>query len=520
MHYNTVIVGAGSAGGILATRLSEDRDHTVLLLEAGPDYPSLDRTPAPIRDGLTHAGDVIIRERHNWNFTATASPTAPPMYVPRGRVVGGSSAINGQIFLRGAQEDYDAWAEAGNDLWSYRAVLPAFRRLESDQDFHDDFHGDAGPIYARRFPRAEWLPAAEAFYDTARDAGFPDCPDHNNPDMTGVGPVPLNNRGGVRMSTAVTYLAEARPRLNLTIRGGCSVRRVLFDTSGNRPRAVGLEVESGGEVFQVDADEIILSGGPVGSPHLLLLSGIGPEDQLTEHGIPVVKALPGVGQNLRDHPTAWVEHRLTDDYPDNAFGIPDQVCLRWTARGSDLVNDMILFATPYDIGISEGRSLEPTGELGLRWRCRVNLAYGAGELRLASQDPHVQPSLDYNLLSDERDVARLREAVRLALTMADHASFKGILGERIEPADMDVESDEALDAWMTRRAQTGHHISGTCKMGPASDAMAVVDQVGLVHGIDGLRVADASIMPDCIRANTNQTALMIGERVAELMQGV
>lgn len=517
MHYDTVIVGAGSAGGVLASRLSEDRDHDVLLLEAGPDYPTLDRTPDAIRNGLTHAGDVIIREGHNWNFTATASATASPMYVPRGRVVGGSSAINGQIFLRGAQEDYDSWADSGNDLWSFRSLLPAFRRLESDADFHDDFHGDAGPIYCRRFPRDEWLPAASAFYSSARDAGYPDCPDHNNPDMTGVGPVPLNNRDGVRMSTAVTYLAEARPRLNLTIRGGCLVHRVLFDRASGRSRAVGLEVESGGEMFEVGAGEVILSGGPVGSPHLLMLSGVGPAQQLARHGVPLIHDLPGVGQNLRDHPTVWVEHRLADNYPADAFGIPDQVCLRWTAQGSDLVNDMILFATPYDIGISEGRSQKPTGELGLRWRCRVNLAYGAGELRLGSSDPRVQPSLDYNFLSDERDIVRLREAVRLALRMAEHPSFEGIIGEKIEPADADLESDDTLDAWMTRRAQTGHHISGTCKMGPGDDPLAVVDQYGRVHGVDGLRVADASIMPDCVRANTNQTALMIGERIAELM---
>ncbi|MDA1256515.1 MAG: GMC family oxidoreductase N-terminal domain-containing protein [Chloroflexi bacterium] len=519
MRYDTIIIGAGSAGGILASRLTENRDHSVLLLEAGPDYPTLDRTPEPIRNGLASAGDVIIREGHNWNFTATASPTAPPMYVPRGRVVGGSSAINGQIFLRGAQEDYDSWADAGNDLWSFRNLLPSFRRLETDSDFHDDFHGDAGPIYCRRFPREEWLPAADAFYSSARDAGYPDCPDHNNPDMTGVGPVPLNNLNGVRMSTAVTYLTESRPRLNLTIRGGCLVQRVLFDRSGKLPRATGVLVESDGETFEVAAGEVILSGGPVGSPHLLMLSGVGPASQLAGQGIPLIHDSPGVGQNLRDHPTVWVEHRLADDYPKRAFGIPDQVCLRWTAQGSDLVNDMILFATPYDIGISEGGSREPTGEMGLRWRCRVNLAYGAGELRLASSDPRTQPDLDYNLLSDERDVARLREAVRLALRLAEHPSFKGIIGDRIEPAEQDLESDDALDAWMMRRVQTGHHISGTCKMGPDEDPMAVVDQYGRVRGVEGLRVADASIMPDCVRANTNQTALMIGERVAELIAG-
>ena len=284
-----------------------------------------------------------------------------------------------------------------------------------------------------------------------------------------------------------------------------------------RPRAAGLEVESGGELFKIEADEVILSGGPVGSPHILLLSGVGPADQLEEFDISLVTDLPGVGKNLRDHPTAWVEYRLAESYPSDAFGIPDQVCLRWTARGSDLVNDMILFATPFDIGISDGRSEKPTGELGLRWRCRVNLAYGAGELRLGSSDPEVQPLLNYNFLSDERDVVRLREAVKLAMKMAESPAFNGILGELIEPTTVDMESDDKLDTWMKRQVQTGHHISGTCKMGLEGAPMAVVDQYGRVHGVDGLRVADASIMPDCVRANTNQTALMIGERIAELM---
>ena len=364
-----------------------------------------------------------------------------------------------------------------------------------------------------RFKPDTWLPAQTAFYTACLDSGYEDCPDHNNPDSTGVGPTPLNNPGGIRISTAMGYLDQSRHRLNLTIRPECLVHRILFD--GNR--ATGVELESGGETFVVEADEIILSAGAIGSPQILMLSGVGPASHLDSIGIPVVKDAPGVGQNLRDHPAVWITWRTKEGFPLDGLAPRMQLTLRYTAENSDLRNDMKIsmqsFATePVNQG---GGRMEP---LGIRMTSGIYLAAGAGELRLESADPAVQPILDYNYLKEESDVRRLRESVRICVELGEHESFKDIIQERIAPTDAELESDDALDEWIQRVVTTSQHISCTCKMGPSSDPMAVVDQYGKVHGLEGLRVVDASIMPDCIRANTNVTTLMIGERVSDFIQ--
>ena len=503
MKYTHIVVGAGSAGAALATRLSEDPERSVLLLEAGPDYPDLETMPVDLKFGWGTGADFVVEDEHNWKYTAKSTAKGPTMDVPRGKVTGGTSAINGQVFLRAIPEDFEYWVSMGNDEWSYEQVLPYYRKLETDTDFSDDFHGTEGPIIVRRHPLDELQPDQAAFYNACVAAGYAENPDHNHPDATGVGPYPLNNPEGIRWSTAIGFLSMARHRINLTIRPNCTTRRVLFDDT----RATGVEVESGGESFVVNGDEIILSAGPIGSPHLLMLSGIGPADQLAEHGISLVKDVPGVGQNLRDHPTVHVSWRAQPDVPAPSQVVgPQKVALRYTARGSDIKNDMIK--------VMRFRKIDRL----LVMSVGLYLALGKGELKLQSPDPDVQPSLDYNYLQEAEDRRRLREGVRLCLELVDMKEFEKVVGERVNPDDAALASDNALDEWLMRSVSTMHHISCTAKMGPDSDPMAVVDQHGRVKGVQSLRVVDGSIMPDCTRANTNVPIMMMAERIADFIK--
>ena len=513
MKYDHIVLGAGSAGAIVAARLSEDPNRSVLLIEGGPDYPELERLPDELKFGYATATDIMV-SAHNWNFVGRGTDTMPEMLVPRGKVTGGTSAINGQMFIRGVPEDYDRWAAAGNDEWQFETCLDYFLKIENDRDFaHEPLHSSEGPIFVQRPKPEEWLPDQRAFYNACRDAGFSDMPDLNHPHATGVGPIPSNNPNGIRWSTALGYLAPARHRMNLTVRANAHVGRLLFEGK----RAVGVEVESGGERFVVEAEEIILSSGTIGSAHTLLLSGVGPGEQLRTFEIPLVHELPGVGKNLRDHPFIYTTWRTRPDHPMDGLATRTQLMLRWTAEGSDLWNDLIIIMQSFATE-RVNRGGDRMTPLGIRMSGSLYLAMSAGELTLQSPDPTVQPLLEYRYLRDELDRKRMRELVRTAVRLGEHPDFGPIILDRIEPTDAELASDDALDEFLLREVTTGQHIVGTCKMGPASDPLAVVDQYGKVHGLEGLRVADASIMPDCPRANTNVSTMMIGERIADFIR--
>jgi choline dehydrogenase len=502
--WDVVVVGAGTSGCALAARLA-DGGRRVLLLEAGADHAHPSDFPPELRDAATMRATAPGHPA-NWDLRAELVPglTVP---VPRGRVMGGSSALNAGSFIRGTRADFDGWAAAGNDLWSYDAVLPAFRRLEADADLGDrPDHGADGPMPVVRSRAGH--PLADAFAAAAEELGFPAEPDKNADGPPGYGPVPLNVSGGVRVNTAMAYLSPRRGTTGPVVRGGVTVRRVVVENG----RAVGVETAGG----VVRAAEVVLSAGAVGSPHLLLLSGVGPAGALRSAGIPVVVDLPGVGADLTDHPIVYVGYRPVRPLPASPGRLPLHGVLHATSSGSPVPGDLevLPWLTPFG-WITGG----PDGPYGDELVVGVGLQQedSRGRLTFADGVPGRQPRLEYRYLTEESDRRRLREGVRLAVDLLRTGALAPLLGGRTGVPDDVLPRDAALDGWIRAHLATAIHLAGTARMGPETDPGAVVDQHLRVRGVSGLRVVDTSVMPRVTSRGPAATAVMLGERAAELI---
>jgi predicted dehydrogenase (TIGR03970 family) len=483
---DVVVVGAGASGCALAARLA-DAGRRVLLLEAGADHTAPGDFPAVLRDPAT-LGAAVPGAPENWDLPALLADGVPAR-LPRGRVVGGSTAINGGVFLRATRADCDAWAAAGNDLWSFDQLLPSYRRLEADADFGGGpLHGAAGPVPVARHGGDR---TAAAFAGAAAALGFPAEPDKNGDLTAGYGPIPFAVAGGVRVNAAMAYLSPRRALATLEVRGGVRVHRIVVEGG----RVTGVDTSAG----LVRAGEVVLSAGAIGSAHLLLRSGLGPADELRAAGVGVVVDLPGVGRNATDHPGVHVPWRA-DGLP--AAALP----LHGVLHTADL--ELLPWLAPFSrvMGGTDRGEDRTVGVSLMQEDARGRLTLGA--------DPDGPPRLEYRYLTEERDRRRLREGVRLAAEL-----LRAVPAVRTDPGDDVLADDGALDAWVRAHLTTAQHLSGTARMGPDGDAGAVVDQRLRVRGVEGLRVADTSVLPRVPSRGTAATAVMVGERAAELMTG-
>lgn len=525
MRVDYIIIGAGSAGCVLANRLSQNPDTSVLLLEAGPKDTGLSlKIPAAVLSNLKST-------RHNWAFPGEPEARLNGRRIThdRGKTLGGSSSINGMVFIRGHARDFDGWRQAGCEGWGYGDVLPYFRRMESYSGGGDTFRGDDGPMQIHR-PRPR-NPITLAFLKAGAEAGYPVTEDINGTRQEGFGLLDSSVYRGERWSTARGYLDPARARKNLTIVTSAQVEHILLDGSV----ATGVSYRNAhGQTVTASADrEVILSAGAVGTPHLLMLSGIGPARHLRESGIEVVADLPGVGQNLNDHPDFVVKYACRQPvsiWPQTRPLARTAAGLQWLLRrdgvcasnqfdavacvrsGPDVAYpDLQLTISPIAV---DDRTWSPLQQHAFQIHVGLMRAMSRGSIELRDADPASAPKIHANYLDDERDRDRLRAGIRIVRELVEQPAFADLAGEEIFPGG-DHRSDTALDQCIGSHAVSQWHLSGTARMGAQTDRGAVVDSAGRVRGIGSLRVVDASIMPSVTNGNTNAPTIMLAEKLSD-----